>query len=75
MPRKEKSISVRVEENLAKRAESHARLIGWSTTRWCEQAIECLADMVEDPAKRVIPDMVMQADFLRAPKKKPLKSR
>jgi len=75
MPRKEKSISVRVEETLAKRAEGHAKLIGWSTTRWCEQAIECLCDMVEDPSKRVVPDIVRQTDILRAPAKRPLKGR
>jgi hypothetical protein len=57
--------TVRIEKILADRATKHADLIGWSFNQFCENAVKVFCDMAEDPAKRVVPDVIRQIESLR----------
>ena len=64
MPRKFPSRSIRVEEELAKKAEAHAARLNLSLNKFCEISVQVICDMVEHPETRVVPALVQMLDAI-----------
>lgn len=68
MARSKPSTMIRVDDSIAERATAHAKVMGWSFSKFGEHAVELLCGMIEDPAKRTVPDIVVMMDAKKQPK-------
>lgn len=66
MARSDPVKTIRVNMEIAARAEVYANRLNWSFNRFGEHAIEAICRMIEqDPDARFIPEMVRQLDAIK----------
>ncbi len=64
--------NLRVPGPTGDRMKPHALALGWSPNGFAERCIATICDMIEDPSKRTLPEMVAMIDALRAARQHPL---
>ncbi len=64
--------NLRVPAETGDRMKPHALAIGWSPNGFAERCIAAICDMIEDPSKRILPEMVAMIDAIRVSRRQPL---
>jgi hypothetical protein len=65
-------LNLRIPDPTGDRLKPHAAALGWSPNYFAERCIATLCDMIEDPGKRTLPDIVAMLDARRAASRQPL---
>ncbi len=58
--------NLRIHAPTGDRMKPYAAALGWSPNRFAERCIAVLCDMIEQPSKRTLPDIVAMLDAVRA---------
>jgi len=65
-------LNLRIRRPTGDRMKPHAAALGWSPNYFAERCVATLCDMIEDPGRRTLPDIVAMLDALLAASRQPL---
>ena len=58
-------LNLRIASDLGNRFRPYAEKLKWSDAKFTEEALRTICEMIEQPLKRVVPDIVIQIDALK----------
>ncbi len=57
-----KYLNLRIAAAVGERLKPHAEALEWTPNKFAEKCVQIVLDMIEDPSKRVLPEVVAMLD-------------